>query len=95
MNEELTEEKKARIAADRKKREAARTRFVERNRKRHEDKKQRLLAEAEARIRSEQAQASPEHQGMAIGMMLAAETSPDLRGLVAGLAGLNKETDEQ
>jgi hypothetical protein len=76
---------------------AAKDRFHENERKKQADKKQRqeMLAKAEALIRSEQAQASPEHQGMAIGLMLGAEKNPDLRGLVAGLAGLKDENETE
>jgi hypothetical protein len=58
--------------------------------------KEKLQRHFLKQLRYEEAvQVSPEHQGMAIGLMLGAEKNPDLRGLVAGLAGLKDENETE
>jgi hypothetical protein len=99
----ITDELKARIVADREKRNvspADRARIAK-NRKRQEQHvlnakmKIESAQKAAQQIRSEQAQTSPEHRGLAIALMLARETRPEYRALVAGLAGIEDEPDSE
>lgn len=56
--------------------------------------KEKLQRHFLKQLRYEEAvQVSPEHQGLMIGLMLAGEKSPHLRGMIAGLAGLNEEEE--
>jgi hypothetical protein len=60
-----------------------------------ERKRRELIKKAEQTIRSEQAQIDPVYKGMVVGMMIAGAKSPELKGLVAGLAGLKDEEGQQ
>jgi hypothetical protein len=97
----LTDELKARIVADREKQNvnpAVRARIAK-NRKRQEQHALNVKMKIESaqkaaqRLRSEQAHTEPQYQALAIGLMIAGERRADLRGLVAGLAGITEETE--